>query len=250
MSDCPCCLPPWELGIESAEGDTPWNGVSKFYLYVGTVTTTIATSQLFTQAGATRGHSYDGTDTYITDRITTPSVTQWLRRYSGQFTSTVKDSLDVASVAVQVYGSSWAGDSIYWIDETGGTERFMETSGKFTSTLRQSVSIDTKRHEGITHGTVNTYSMYEPFASGNGKFLTYSGKFTSTLKTSVTLTSMSCEYDLTFDGVRAIAGVDYTADAGGTISVYLGFTSTVIDSAGFYGVDTLFGVNSNNSLTG
>lgn len=249
MTVCPCCAEPWVLGEESAEGDTPWNSRVKFYLYAGTVTSTIATSQAFSISGTTRGQSWDGTDTYITDRIFI-GTDEYLRRYSGQFSTTVKDSINVSSVCNEPNGQSWAGDSVYWIDKNV-TDRFMETSGKFTSTLRQSVSINTRAHEGISHDSTDTYSQEQPFASANGKLLKYSGQFSSTLKTSVSLTSQTVVDDLTWDGSKLLNCVEDPSPGGnGRIQVYAGFSSTITDSATIAGVASLYGLNSNNSTVG
>lgn len=250
MTNCPCCAEPWVLGEESAEGDTPWNAASKFYLYVGTVTTTIATSQAFTQSGTTEGQSWDGTDTYITDRIAS-STTQWLRRYSGQFSSTLKDSVNTASISGTniCTGESWTGASVYFID-LNTTNRFLEVSGNFTSTIKQSVAIDNRAHEGISHDETDTYSQEQPFGSSNGKLLKYSGQFTSTLKTSASLTSQIIDSDLTWDGSKILNAVEDVGGGNGRIQVYAGFSSTITDSAAFAGVAALKGLNSNNSTVG
>jgi len=245
---CPCCAEPWVLGEESAEGDTPWNSRYKFYLYAGTVTSTITTSQAFSISGTTRGQSWDGTDTYITEDIFV-GTDEYLRRYSGQFSTTVKDSINVSNVCYRPNGQSWAGDSVYWIDKNV-SDRFMETSGKFTSTLRQSVSINTRRNNGISHDTTDTYSQDELFGSPDSKFLKYSGKFSSTLKTSVSLTNVRICYDLTWDGSKLLNCVENFSGGYGRIQVYAGFSSTITDSATIAGVATLFGLNSNNSTVG
>lgn len=249
MSDCPCCSEPWVLGEQSAEGDTPWNGPSKFYLYVGTITTTIATSQAFTAAGQVRGQTYDGTDTYITDSVT--STSDNLKRYSGQFTSTVKASQSVyVSGSSGLHGISWAGASTYWLQNRSGTRYFGETSGNFTSTVRQSVALSTTEHRGMSHDAVDTFSVRRGGAF-QFKWTRYSGQFTSTIQDSVSLSLTELTFDMTFEGSNTLCAVDVFPAGLGFIGVYQGaFTSTLLDSATFAGVASCVGLNSNNAITG
>lgn len=247
MSDCPCCSEPWELGEQSAEGDTTTNSNNKFYAQAG-FTATITTSQLFTVNGRVTAQSWDGTDTLICETHTL-GATAYLRRYSGQFTSTVRSSVDVwASLTATQFinGICWAGASTYWMDRG---ERMMEQSGNFTSTIRQSVATGGTVERGMTLSGANT-AIADRVSSLNFDWLIYSSQFTSTIKSSTRVSSTRfVDYDLDNDGeVYAFIVFDpFDPYSTGKHTKFSGFTSTVNASVAMTGNR---GINSNNSITG
>jgi len=247
MSDCPCCSEPWVLGEQSAEGDTTTNSNAKFYAQAG-FTSTITTSQAFTVNGRVTAQSWDGTDTYICETDTT-GMTGHLRRYSGQFTSTVRSSVDVwASLTAthSINGICWAGSSTYWMDQG---DRMMEQSGNFTSTIRQSVSTAGTAERGMTLSGANT-AIADRVSSTTLDWLTYSSQFTSTIKSSTRVSSTNFfDYDLDNDGeVYAFIDFDpFDPFNAGKHAKYAGFSSTVNASVAMTGNR---GINANNSTTG
>lgn len=247
MSDCPCCSEPWVLGEQSAEGDTTTNSNLKFYAQAG-FTSTITTSQAFVVSGGVTAQSWDGTDTYICETYT-QGMNAHLRRYSGQFTSTVRSSVDVwASLTAtqSINGICWAGSSTYWMDQGA---RMMEQSGNFTSTIRQSVSTAGTAERGITLSGADTAVADRGFGLYLD-WLTYSGQFTSTIKLSTRVSSTNfVVWDLDNDGeVYAFIVFDpFDPYATGKHTKYAGFTSTVNASVAMTGNR---GINANNTTTG
>ncbi len=103
--------------------------------------------------------------------------------YSGQFSSTLLTSEDVASIATdKLTGISWDGANTPWITETS---KLYLTSGQFSSTLKTSQSVSPSLAKGISYDGANTPWTSPFFLPGTvPKLKLTSGQFSSTLKTS------------------------------------------------------------------
>lgn len=125
--------------------NTPWTGNSanKKYLQSGQFTSTLKTSAAATAGSGVqpRGVSFDGTNTPECDNGGVLDIT------SGQFTTTVKDSVSVSGVDNETEGLSWDGTNTPWC----GTEadKMYLQSGHLTSTLKTSEAAPTSIITGI-----------------------------------------------------------------------------------------------------
>lgn len=259
MSECPCCLPPWELGEEKAFGDTSDCDATKFHMYVGRITSTIATSIAHGMTGTTTGMSWDGQDTYSINRASGTGDPQDLRRYSGQFTTTIRSSVNVYDANRTAADLAWDGANTLWVDEynSGGqVPTLYVQSGRFSSTIKSSVDV-TGPHDSISEDGTNTLSSGDDSGITTlFKMYRYSGKVTSTIKTSISIgtggVSSPARTGMAYDGSDVFKSVDYyNTDIFARrlhAAVYSGlFSSTVVASQDFVGDN---GLNTNIRNTG
>lgn len=138
-------------GISWDGTNTPWVDMwhdppklPKLFLQSGQFTSTLKTSKdVSAIAHIPEGISYSDGHTPWCGRggpyaETDPSGPPKLFLQSGQFTSTMKTSYDVSSVAsASIEGISWDGHHTPWTGSSGNSKLFLQ-SGQFTSTLRTS----------------------------------------------------------------------------------------------------------------
>jgi len=108
---------------------------------------------------------------------------------SGQFSSTMKTSLDVNGVDIQPNGISWDGVNTPWAGREEG--KLYLQSGQFSSTMKTSLSIAAvdSAVSGISYDGTNT-----PWCGDQAdKLYLQSGQFSSTMKTSLAVTAIELQ---------------------------------------------------------
>jgi len=261
MSVCPCCSPPWAWSDEekvATTSDVPWTSRSndKFYLTSDEFTSTIKTSgaaQLFSSSLYPQGHHWDGSHTMFRDpaRNVVGGVGPWLRKQSGQFTTTVSDSLDTGplidptTVSAQTFsGISGVGSDTVWGEASylgGGADRLLKTSGKFTSTVKTSQAY-TAATLGLSWDGADTWS-------NDGTHFIYSGQFTTTVKVSKTW-YRGTDYGLCWNGADTLVdGIDGFDEILTKVSGKL--TTTIKDSVNVSAyTSSPQGINTNRTTDG
>jgi hypothetical protein len=154
---------------------------------------------------------------------------------SGQFTSTIKTSLDTSSVDTSPWGIRFDGTDTPW----GGTadEKLYLNSGQFTSTVKDSEDVSSlfdQGPEGNSESNGNVPWVGEKTGDLPKLFL-QSGKFTSTVKTSHDINSSIFAQDFgatSWDGTDTIVSVTKGPlfPSGGTEKLFLlsgQFTGTI-----------------------
>ncbi len=161
-----------------------------------------------------------------------------LIKLSGQFTTTVKDSVDVTSIDnVGPYDLSWDGTNTPWVGDEA--DKLYLQSGGFTSTLKTSWDYSAEAFSGQVFGISSDENFDTPWNTSLAQidfqprlFLT-SGQFTSTLKDSQNVNSIGIGNSMSADGTNTpwAAGNKLVLQSGR-------FTSTVKDSEDVSTVDT------------
>ena len=116
------------------------------------------------------------------------SAVQKLYEQSGQFSSTIKTSLDVAAIGNTPSGISSDDVDVIWANTTGGVSILWKQSGRFSSTVKSSqsvTSIDTTVLGSSWDGVNRSYTGREA-----DKLYLQSGETSSTLKTSQSIGSI------------------------------------------------------------
>ena len=144
-------------GIEWDGTNSAWagDGDNKYYLQSGKFSATIKTSIASGRTGDTGGVSWDGTnspisdsaDTQATDISDTGGNTAWsgssgnetMYLQSGQFSATVKASLNVQAIESIFRAMSWDGVNTPW----GGisNDKLYLQSGQFSVTMKTSLDV-------------------------------------------------------------------------------------------------------------
>jgi len=172
--------------------------------------------------------------------ITNTNDTPWcgyaddkLYLQSGQFTSTIKDSVSIGAIESVPFGISWDGQNTPWCGI--GDDKLYLQSGQFTSTIKDSESVGgvDASPQGISYDPLNT-----PWCGTEAdKLYLQSGQYTSTLKTSEDVSLINA----------GVSGISYDGQntpwcgEGVNDKLYLQsgqFTSTIKDSEDINGVDT------------
>ena len=165
---------------------------------------------------------------------------------SGQFTSTIKTSLDINSINAVPRGISWDGVNTPWSASDGAGRLFLQ-SGQFTSTLKTSqivTSVDTVPI-GMSSDAVNSPWV----GNADKKLYLTSGKFSSTLKDSLGVSGVdSFPNGISWDGINTPWGMSdsekfglqsgqFTSTLKQSVSI-LPFTLGAIRGMSFDGTDT------------
>lgn len=240
MSECPCCLPPWEHSYQILrDADTTWSGrtTAKLYKQAG------FTSSLTDSTGASQvnGISWDGTNTTW---VRTGGGNEKLELQSGQFTTTIKTSQDVSGVS-NITGAAWDGTDTVWTD---GDKNF-KTSGQFTSTVKTSLTTSSGDYSDISYVDGDTLMAYlgSIFSFADDRLELHSGQFTTTIKTSLTPGSANVT-GISYDSADTVWG---SASAQRAYKSSGRFTSTVKESFNLSGIDgNLTGITTNTNTTG
>lgn len=153
------------------------------------------------------------TETYIA----TLDPSEKLLRVSGQFTSTVRDSLPIAP-GPTCRDISWNGANTPWPGLT--TKKLYLQSGNFTSTIKTSQA--TSKGSLAIDVDINNNTPYAFFAPS--VLYLQSGVFTSTIKTSLALAADIGVQGISFDGVNTF----YIASATDRVYRSSGQYTTVI----------------------
>ena len=158
--------------------DTLFCGVndSKLYKLSGKITTTLKTSQFVTTNPD--GISWDGTNTPWVNYYPSPK----LMLQSGQFTSTVKTSLDISAVEEGAQGITFDGTDTPWAGNAD--DKLYLTSGQFSGTLKTSLDVSGINTSPRGMGWDKTDTTWIGRTATATLFRT-SGKFSGTLKTSL-----------------------------------------------------------------
>lgn len=166
---------------------------------------------------------------------------------SGEFSSTVKDSVSVASVDALPNGASFDGTNTPWCGNEA--DKLYLQSGKFTGTLKTSLAITAAQGPvGISYDGANT-----PWVDKVGrKLLLQSGQFVSTVKTSQSVTSLldgNFPAGISFDGDhtlfgRNVAKLFLTSGKFSTVVKDSQSTAVGVAGIGFTGTNTLWSMNS------
>jgi hypothetical protein len=217
--------------------NTTWIGsqADKLYLTSGQFTSTLKDSEDISGTSTTPTGVED--DSYTARTVLTPlSTDDWIEvdnyydklwEMSGTFTSTLKQSISVTSIATGPRGisniSTAAGNTAVGDD---GTNKLFMFSGRFTTTIKDSESIsgvDTYI-EGISTNATDTYWVGDQA----DKLYCTSGQFTSTLKTSQSVTSVETgPTDISITDTNTL----WCGDNGDKLYLTSGkFTSTLKDS--------------------
>jgi len=164
---------------------------------------------------------------------------------SGQFSSTIKTSIDISAVDTTPQGIGWDDVDTTW----GGVEadKLYRNSGQFTSTIKDSESVVALESDlfGVSTDNLNT-----PYTGrGNDKLRLQSGKFTSTLKTSLDVNAINISpQGISFDATNT----PWCGGGGGETKLFLQsgqFTSTLKTSTADLGGDTTNGVSYDGTNT-
>lgn len=193
-------------GITWDGTDTPWciNSFTTFpnnsyaFKQSGQFTSTIKLSHDYDDGGThndLEGISWDATDTITAEEFRNSSGNDKLVRYSGMFTSTIKDSEDITSVDTLPEGASYDSGDTPWTGRGGGPGgKLYKQQGQFTSTILTSTAINSV----LTPGDISwdgTNTLVTDTVSP-GKLMLISGQFSTTVKTSQDVSTWSSNFDL------------------------------------------------------
>lgn len=143
---------------------------------------------------------------------TTGGVSGLIKLLSGQFSSTIKTSLDVTSKSVQPSGISWDGTNTPWVGSTAGNDLVLQ-SGQFSSTIKDSEEAPPADCRGLSVDQRKD-TPYLGDLTPNAKLGLISGQFVSTIKTSIDVDTIISG---TVDG--GMGGVSSRDDGSTLISV-------------------------------
>ena len=169
----------------------------------------------------------------VTETLYITNTTDKLWNTSGQFTATVRDSLDRNGIDTSTQGISWDGTNTVWVGSAG--DKLYLDSGKFAGTLKTSVLITTIDTFPRGCGSDGTNTPWQG-ATADKNYL-QSGQFSTTLKTSRSATADARGDCDAIDGPHTTWSYDTTNN-----NWYMyesgQFSSTIRDSQNFNSIDT------------
>ena len=159
---------------------------------------------------------------------------------SGQFSSTLRNSISTTAVALGPSSVSWDGTNSPWCSGLVGEKSYL-TSGQFASTIKTSQLVSGLNQNGISWDGTNTPVT----GTNNLKLLLVSGQFSSTIKTSVSVSGVdSTPRGISWDGTNT----PWTGSTDDKLYLQSAqFTSTVKTSVSVSAIDTEpTGIETNN----
>ncbi len=150
----------WSAALDTGYGDS---NSQKFFLSSGRFSSTIRSS-FDSLTFFIRGMAVDGCDMMASFWENDFSDPSFLRLYSGQVTSTIRTSLDIASlVSDGISGFSWDDKNVATMSRgIGGTDIIFLLSGRFSSTVKASLA--------SAHGRALTADDFEARVHGISGF--------------------------------------------------------------------------------
>ena len=252
-----CCV------VGEVNDDTTFCGVKfavgSFLWKVSGLFSTTIHSSLNVQAVNTdaTGISWDGTD--ATWMGNTDPNTLYLT--SGQFTSTLKQSVDITSISsIAIRGVSWDSVETLICENTGDLSKLIALSGKFTDTLRRSILVST-----IASGSSSPHDIAYRESDGatlftnqgigddNKNYITASPRFTTTVSASHKWADVRAglHAGISWEGSNAILGIRDTVSAVRKLVQLTAFTTTILKSEDVSSIAAeIGGINSNLTTVG
>jgi hypothetical protein len=190
--------------------DVSWDGINtlwigaqndKMFLQSGLFTSTILTSQAASDTQPLGINSNDGVDTLYTGN----QPVGYLYLISGQFSSTMKTSMNVESVDEAPGNCVWDGTNTPWIGQ-GGDKMYLNSGQFTTSMLTSQATTGMSSPRGTSwNGTDTMWCGY----GGRVELVLTSGQFSSTIKDSLNTNSIETQ-------PQGIETTDFNARVGET----------------------------------